>query len=133
MYDNWIPGAALRVWSPRHGVRHFGIAGWVPGTVYHASKDRGQFVLTSFEEFAEGQPAFYERYPQPHQAQTVIARAESVIGHRYDLLASNCEDFVNWIFTGTARSPQREGAIVAALVVLALLIVGFGGLRGAAA
>lgn len=124
MYQDWIPGAVLRVWSARYGVWHFGIASSIPGYVYHASKDRGQFALTSFTEFSEGQTVTYEWYPESHQVQMVLNRANGVIGHRYDLFSSNCEDFVNWVITGTARSPQREQTVAA--LVLLLIVLGVG-------
>ncbi len=128
-YGEWIPGAVIRVFSKRRGVWHFGIAGSVWRTVMHASKDRGQFVLTTYDEFAEGQPGEYTWVPDTFALQqTILARAESQIGRGYGLLDSNCEDHVNWIVTGIARSPQREQFTVALLIVL--LLGGLGGFGG---
>ena len=125
-YGNWIPGAVIRVFSKRRGVWHFGILGTSWGTVWHASKDRGQFVLTTFDEFAEGQPDAYTWIPDSSEVQqAVLARAASQQGKRYNLLNANCEDLVTWIVTGKARSPQRETAVALSLAlsfVLALLI-----------
>jgi hypothetical protein len=124
-YGNWVPGGVLRVYSKRHNVWHFGIAGSMIGTVMHGSKDIGQFAATSYDEFAQGQPTEYTWLPENYEAQqAVLNRAESLIGRPFRLLNANCEDYVNWIVTGVARSPQREQV---ALVVLVLVILGLGG------
>ena len=132
-YGNWVPGGALRVYSRRRGVWHFGIAGTlgVGGPmVLHGSKDRGQFSVTTFEEFAEGQPATYTWLPPSFEVQqTVLRRAESQIGRPFRLHDSDCEDFVNWIVTGVARSPQREQVMVTVLILA--LLGGLGGMFGA--
>lgn len=129
----WVPGAVIRVFSKRRGVWHFGIAGPVWGTVMHASKDRGQFVLTTYDEFAEGEIGEYTWLPDTSAAQhAVLARAQSQIGREYRLLDSNCEDHVNWIVMGVARSPQREQVALALLIFLFLGgLGGFGGAVGA--
>ena len=56
LYDNWVPGGVLRVYSKRHNVWHFGIASSMNGMVMHASKDIGEFTETTYEEFAHDQP-----------------------------------------------------------------------------
>jgi hypothetical protein len=133
-HGDWIPGAELRVYSRRHGVWHVGILTWLYGVpmVMHASKDRGQFVLTTLEEFSYGLPAYYGRIPANLEAQNaILLRAQSLLGRPFNLLNADCEDYVNWIMTGVARSPQRDGLILAA----ALLIIfggGFGDDLGAA-
>jgi len=131
-YGNWVPGGVLRVYSGRRGVWHFGIAGALSvrgPMVMHGSKDRGQFTVTTFEEFAEGQPTTYTWLPPSLEAQqTVLMRAESQLGWPFRLLDSDCEDFVNWIVTGVARSPQRER--VAAAAVILLVLGGLGGMFG---
>ena len=126
-YGNWVPGGVLRVYSKRHNVWHFGIAGSTTGTVMHASKDIGQFTLTSYDEFAQGQPTEYTWLPQSFEArEAVLSRAASLLGRPFHLLNANCEDYVNWIVTGVARSPQRERAALVALI----LVILFGGLGG---
>lgn len=133
-YGNWIPGAELRVYSRRYGVWHVGILVWVFGVpmVIHASKDRGMVVQTTLEEFSEGLPVYYGRTSANLEAQNaILLRAQSVLGKPFNLLNADCEDYVNWIITGVARSPQRDGLILAA----ALLIIfggGFGDDFGAA-
>ncbi|HYB60674.1 MAG TPA: lecithin retinol acyltransferase family protein [Methylomirabilota bacterium] len=126
-YGNWIPGAVVRVYSKRRAVWHFGIAGSlsVAGPmVMHASKDRGQFAVTTNDEFSKGQPIQYTWVPANlEQQQIVLNRAESQIGKPYRLLDMDCEDYVNWIVTGVARSPQRE-QFVAAAFLLAVVCVG---------
>jgi hypothetical protein len=123
-YDNWIPGGVLRVYSRRRGVWHFGIAGATGASgpsVMHASKDRGQFVVTSYSEFAEGEQVEYTWLPESFERQqAVLTRAESQIGKAFKLLNADCEDYVNWIVTGVARSPQRERVALAALIVLVI-------------
>jgi Lecithin retinol acyltransferase len=127
-YGDWIPGAVIRVFSKRRGVWHFGILGWTVGTVWHASKDRGLFVLTTFAEFSEAQQVTYSWIPDGYGTQhAVLERSASQAGRRYDLLNANCEDFVNWIVTGKARSPQRENAFAVTLA-LGLVIALLGGL-----
>jgi hypothetical protein len=92
----------------------------------HASKERGHFVITTLEEFADGQPIEYTWLPETFEAQrAAIGRAESLLGRPFNLLNANCEDYINWIVTGVARSPQREQFALAALVLLL-----FGGLGG---
>ena len=124
-YGNWIPGGVVRTWSQKRSVWHFGIAGslGVHGpVVLHASKDRGEFAATPASEFAEGQTLSYTWLPKNfEEQQLVLNRAESQIGKPFRLLNSNCEDYVNWIVTGTARSPQRE-KVVAALLLSAVVI-----------
>jgi hypothetical protein len=63
-YENWVPGGVLRVYSKRYNVWHFGILTWLYGQamVMHASKERGHFVLTTLDEFAEGEPMQYCAY-----------------------------------------------------------------------
>jgi hypothetical protein len=68
-YGDWIPGAVIRVFSKRRGVWHYGIAGSAWGTVLHASKDRGQFTVTSCQEFTEGLPAAYTWVPGTFEIQ----------------------------------------------------------------
>src|SRR5258707_11786623 len=128
LYQNWVPGGVLRVYSNRHNVWHFGIAGSMNGTVMHASKDIGQFTLTSYDEFAQGQPVAYTWRPENFEAQqAVLNRAASLLGRPFRLLNANCEDYVNWIVTGVARSPQRERAGLVAALVIVLVIGGLGG------
>jgi Lecithin retinol acyltransferase len=118
---DWIPGAVIRVFSARRGVWHFGIAGWNHETIWHASKDRGYFLLTTLHEFAEDQPCVYVFAPETNEIQkTILIRAEGQVGKPYQLFASNCEDYVNWIVCGVARSPQREQAALVALIILLL-------------
>jgi hypothetical protein len=123
-YGNWVLGGVLRVFSRRRGIWHFGILagtgpmGWM---VMHASKDRGGFVITTYAEFCEGQPIEYTWLPATYEKQEeVLQRAQSQLGQPYNLLMANCEDYVNWIVTGVARSPQREAATVGALVLFVL-------------
>ena len=80
----------------------------------------------ALEEFADGQPIGYTWLPETVEAQrAVIGRAESLLGRPFNLLNANCEDYINWIVTGVARSPQREQFALAALVLWF-----FGGLGG---
>jgi hypothetical protein len=93
--------------------------------VMHASKDRGQFVLTTFDEFREGQHARHVQVPgNPEVQQAILQRAESLLDRRFDLFAANCEDYVNWIVTGVARSPQREAIGITAFVIVAIFVFG---------
>jgi hypothetical protein len=129
-YGNWVPGAVVRVYSKRYNVWHFGIAGWVVGTVLHASKELGRFTLTTYDEFVEAEVAGYTWLPESFEKQQeVLSRAESRLGSPFRLLNANCEDYVNEIVAGIARSPQRDHAAMAALIA-ALIIGGMGGFGG---
>lgn len=131
-YDNWVPGGVLRVHSKRHNVWHFGIASSINGMVMHASKDIGEFTETTYEEFAHDQPTAYTWKPENFEKQQeVLSRAQSLLGRPFRLLNANCEDYVNWIVTGVARSPQRERAGLVAAFVIVLVIGGLGGFGGA--
>lgn len=128
-YGNWVPAGVVRVFSKRRGVWHYGILDDLQRnplpSVYHASKDRGMFVLTTDDEFTEGEQATYTWRPADWETQRrILERAESQLGKRFSLLNSNCEDYVNWIVTGVARSPQRETMI--ALALIALFVGGLG-------
>jgi hypothetical protein len=126
---DWVPGGVIRVYSKRHNVWHFGIAD-LNGTVMHASKDIGQFTVTTYDVFAQGQATEYTWLPESFEKQQeVLSRAESLLGRPFHLLNANCEDYVNWIVTGVARSPQRERAALVALI-LVLVIGGLGGFGG---
>ncbi len=129
-FGNWVPGAVLRTYSKRHNVWHFGIAAHLDASgpmVMHGSKDRGQFTLTPYSEFADGQAADYTWFPENLETQeAVLNRAESLLGKPFRLFDSNCEDYVNWIVTGVARSPQREQAVLGVLILL--LLGGLGGI-----
>jgi hypothetical protein len=134
-YGNWIPGGVLRVYSQRYGVWHYGILTWLYGMpmVMHASKERGHFVLTTYDEFACGQPVRYTWLPENLGIQqAVLTRAESLLGKSFNLLTANCEDDVNWIVTGAARSPQREQATTMAILI-AVFLGGLGGFGGTVA
>jgi len=126
-HGDWIPGGVLRVYSQRRGVWHFGIAGPMTfngAMVLHASKDHGQFVMTTFDEFAEGQRVEYTWLPPSFGAQqTALARAKSQLGKPYRLADANCEDYVNWIVTGVARSPQREVFVLGGLAALVIACI----------
>jgi Lecithin retinol acyltransferase len=129
-FGNWVPGAVLRVYSKRHNVWHFGIATSLDASglmVMHGSKDRAQFALTSYGEFAGDQAVDYTWFPESFETQrAVLSRAESLLGRPFRLLDSNCEDYVNWIVTGVARSPQREQGVLGVLILL--FLGGLGGL-----
>lgn len=127
-YGNWIPGAEVRVYSRRYGVWYVGIVVWVFGVpmVIHASKDHGMVVQTSLEEFSDGLPVYYGRTPVNLEAQNAILhRAYSVLGKPFNLFHADCEDYVNWIITGVARSPQRD-AITMVAAALAIFLGGGG-------
>jgi hypothetical protein len=126
-YGDWIPGAEVRVYSRRFGVWHVGILVWLCGVpmAIHASKDHGVVVRTSLEEFSEGLPVYYGRIPANLKTQdAILRRVHNVLGKPFNVLNANCEDYVNWIITGVARSPQREGMVLAAAL---FIIFGLGG------
>lgn len=126
--ENWVPGSVIRVFSKNRGVWHFGITGTVWGTVYHASKELGAFALTDYDQFAWGQDVQYTWFPETAEKRDdVIGRADNLCGKPYRLMAANCEDYVNWIVTGVARSPQRDQAVALA-ILLGILGGGLGGL-----
>ncbi|MCI0627786.1 MAG: lecithin retinol acyltransferase family protein [Acidobacteria bacterium] len=78
-------------------------------------------MSTSLEEFTEGQPFDVVWAPTTAQEQEfMIARARHGIAKvRFDLLESNCEDFVNWVRTGVAYSETRSLIFVSLITLLA--------------
>ncbi len=122
----------MRVWSWRYLVYHFGIAGPVDvygrPTVIHNSKRHGGVVWTPLEEFTERAPFSVVWAPaNAGQASAAVSRAKGQIGQPFDLWKSNCEDFVNWVVSGTAMSPQRVFAL--ALLSLVSVILGIRAFR----
>lgn len=132
-----VPGSVLSVWLPRYGVWHKGVLDWPDysgvAQVMHNSKSHGGTVSTSLPEFAEGQPYRVIWVPTTREEQdSMIARARQGVGQiRFDLLESNCEDFVNWVKTGKPYSETRDLVFVGLLALAgAGLVVGMARSRG---
>jgi hypothetical protein len=73
------------------------------------------------ESFAAGSSvSLVRRAPNDHEGAVFVARAQSFLGRRFDLVNFNCEHFVSCATAGNAVSPQLRSAVVG-LAVLATL------------
>jgi hypothetical protein len=87
------------------------------------STERG-VLARPFHQFALGRHVDVLWRPRTiSQQNAALARAYSQIGHPYNLFRANCEHFVWWVVTGTARSPQlRTYVTILALMGLSVCL-----------
>ncbi len=98
------PGTVLMVQV--YGViRHYGIATGY-GTVIHTSRRFGYVKETDMADFSQGRPVSAVRHTLAIDGSTLVARARSRKGDRYNVLVNNCEHFVTWVISGKGRSRQ---------------------------
>ncbi len=113
MIESLQPGAHLT--SPRAGYVHHGLyAG--NGRVlqyggYSRLGRRAPVEEVTLAQFAGGREVSVKAgEPACFSGPEIVARARSRLAEdRYHLLTNNCEHFVTWCRTGTARSRQVEG------------------------
>jgi hypothetical protein len=112
----------------RLGIWHYGVYVGPRGPrgedVVHNSKDRGAVVLEPLSTFAADKDVFIVRRTAPGYEEVAAQRALAHLGQNYDLLAFNCEHFVNVVHDGQRESPQLQVAGALAIGVplfLALL------------
>lgn len=86
-------------------IRHYGITTGY-GTVIHSSRRFGRVEETDFETFCHGRRAVVAPHSSPIDGSTLVARARSRKGQRYNVLNNNCEHFVTWVVEGKGRSAQ---------------------------
>lgn len=86
-------------------IRHVGLATGY-GTVIHSSRRYGEVRETSENQFSQGEPVRVIAYETELSGTEIVTRARRKMGQRYGLLTRNCEHFVSWVISGTARSGQ---------------------------
>ena len=87
------------------GIKHYGICTGY-GTVIHTSRRFGRALESDFETFCHGRRAVVVPHSSPVDGSTLVARARSRKGQRYNVLNNNCEHFVTWVVEGKGRSAQ---------------------------
>jgi len=86
-------------------IKHYGICTGY-GTVIHTSRRFGRVEESDFETFCHGRQAQVIPHRSPVDGSTLVARARSRKGQRYNVLVNNCEHFVTWVVEGKGRSAQ---------------------------
>lgn len=76
------------------------------------SKVKGIVVEEPMDEFADGSLVVFQGYISSLSRQEVVARARSMLGERWDVLANNCEHVVSRAHGLQPQSPQLRGAVV---------------------
>lgn len=84
------------------------------------SKVKGIVVEEPIDEFAGGSPVVFRGYIGGLSRQEVVARARSMIGERWDVLANNCEHVASRAHGLQPQSPQLRVAV--ALGVLGAVV-----------
>jgi len=121
------PGDVIKRPGP-WGTDHFGLfvcidvlgQQWV---IHNAKDECVRWDL--LESFAAGSSiSLVRRAPNGYEGAVFVARAQSFLGRRFDLVNFNCEHFVSCVTNGSAISPQLRGAVVglAVLATLGLLV-----------
>lgn len=109
-------------WGTAHVGLYAGIdwAGrdWV---IHNAKDDCVRWDL--LDSFGAGNPVSVARSATtPYEGATIISRARSQLGRKFDLINFNCEHFVSYALGIGAGSPQLRGV---ALGAAALACIGF--------
>jgi len=92
---------------------HYGIADGL-GSVIHNSKKRLKVTKESYEDFADGKEILESDITSENPSKAV-AMAQRYIGMPYDLLISNCEQFVRLCHGLEVESTQVQQYMLAAL------------------
>ena len=73
-----------------------------------------------FEAFAAGLPVALasRKAHNTYEQQAIVARAQSLLGWKYDLLNFNCDHLVTYAQDGIATSPQLQGFAIAFAIAL---------------
>ena len=115
-----LPGDRLRVqgsWATHEGVA-IGPLRSLPGFwVIHNAMATG-VQLVPFERFSKGKPVTVAYRPPSGMAPIIIRRAFSILGKPYKLLDWNCQDAMEWVFSGRAESYERDAALGLGLLLL---------------
>ncbi len=102
-----------------------GFDAWRRAWVIHNAKD-GYVRQDLLEVFAAGHPVgLASRAAQNwYEQQQIVARAQSLLGQKFDLLNFNCDHLVTYAQSGVPSSPQLQFLVgVLALGALASLAV----------
>lgn len=92
------------------------------GTVIDATPENG-VAERSLVEFADGQQVKDGGYPGNLSLETVLARAEGMIGAPYSYTGDNCEHLVTSVHGLKKESPQLQTLAAVGLFVLAFVVV----------
>ncbi len=131
------PADVVGYWLKVGGIDvfHVGLVGdagppWGPPSVISASKRTGLVLEEPWEDFSQGAPVRRLDLRGKLDPQQVLGRARSRLGQQWRLLFGNCEHFVRWAHGLPEESPQLQGGVAkAGLVLLGTSVV----LAGAAA
>lgn len=124
------PGDELEVGYPDiQPIPHRGLIGRIVEGPYgvtdieivHNSKSPGVCVV-GWNDFAQGQEVRLLRQPfSTEHAMAILQRAASLIGHPYNMLSSNCEQFTDFCYNGIqGESPTLQKGVIAGLGIVAL-------------
>lgn len=103
--------------SPRKLYTHHGIYLGYNEVIHYSGfaseMSTGAIEITTLEKFCQGNGAKVIKHEDRRwNVQETIERAFGRLGEDwYNLLANNCEHFVNWCIEGSHRSPQVERAV----------------------
>jgi hypothetical protein len=88
--------------------------------IIHNSKSSGGVCVVGGADFARNQEVRRRRRPlSPEHAEEILQRATTALGHPYDALAANCEQFTDWCYNGVSgESPTLQAGVLVASVVL---------------
>jgi hypothetical protein len=90
------------------------------------SKKHGCVKEESWAEFQSGAvgPVTVQYLAAPYQSRSIVARARSRIGQKWELLSNNCEHFTRWARNLDIESPQLRKAIeiIKGAIIIALAI-----------
>lgn len=94
------------------------------GEVLHNDKVGG-VILSSLAEFSNGKFIYlHKKGPDDYFAQvTVVSRALSLLGRKFDLLTFNCEHAANFAQAGETKSPQLQLAGLCLFAICGLAIL----------
>ena len=107
-------------YGTRHRAVFLGLSFHGP-RVIHNQKDQS-VREECYWVFAAGLPvSLVYRAADCSHADQIIARAQALLGQRYDLLNFNCDHLVTYAATGVPSSPQLQGTVVG----LAVIALGF--------
>ena len=120
-YNQITPGTTLRVYCPSKGVYHYGIATYGNKVIDRAPR-RG-IARRSWDEFSEGQQVeIVQREQGDYSLSDTHSIALQCVGNpHYNIIDSNCEQFVNICRRGKSESKQvkqvGEYAVLGALFI----------------
>lgn len=94
---------------------HYGID-WGGGRVAHVQAVGVAAVVPS-QTFSHGFQVYLARPAEPEEVPVIVARVQSQLGRRYNLITFNCETLVHYAVTGELRSWTVEGVAKLGVIV----------------